>query len=116
MQDVITILRKRLDDFGVAEPVIRTRGDDMLEIQLPGLNSKDNAGDIEKLKAPAVLDFREYYLVAEPFMLRRLLRTRAFKLCLLVIHIYRKRSPILIPERHLFLGYLWKSVLTQPVI
>ena len=59
MQDVITILRKRLDDFGVAEPVIRTRGDDMLEIQLPGLNSKDNAGDIEKLKAPAVLDFRE---------------------------------------------------------
>lgn len=59
MQDVITILRKRLDDFGVAEPVIRTRGDDMLEIQLPGLNSKDNAGDIEKLKAPAVLDFRQ---------------------------------------------------------
>ncbi len=58
LADVIRIMRKRLDGLGVAEPVIRARGYDMLEIQLPGITSKDNPEAINTLKKPAKLDFR----------------------------------------------------------
>ena len=58
LEDVIKIMRKRLDAFGVAEPVIRPRGTDMLEIQLPG-NPKDKPEAINDLKKPAKLSFRK---------------------------------------------------------
>ena len=61
LADVIKIMRKRLDGLGVAEPVIRARGNDMIEIQLPGLNSKDNPEAINDLKKPAKLDFRKVH-------------------------------------------------------
>ena len=51
LADVIKIMRKRLDGLGVAEPVIRARGNDMIEIQLPGINSKDNP---EAINDPSV--------------------------------------------------------------
>jgi SecD/SecF fusion protein len=65
LADVIRIMRKRLDLFGVAEPVIRTRGADMIEIQLPGINSKENPEAIQDLKKPAKLDFRKVLRTAE---------------------------------------------------
>ena len=61
LADVIKIMRKRLDGLGVAEPVIRARGNDMIEIQLPGLNSRDNPEAINDLKKPAKLDFRKVH-------------------------------------------------------
>ena len=61
LADVIKIMRKRLDGLGVAEPVIRARGNDMIEIQLPGINSKDNPEAINDLKKPAKLDFRKVH-------------------------------------------------------
>jgi SecD/SecF fusion protein len=64
LADVIKIMRKRLDGLGVAEPVIRARGNDMIEIQLPGINSKDNPEAINDLKKPAKLDFRKVHRVA----------------------------------------------------
>lgn len=64
LADVIRIMRKRLDAFGVAEPVIRTRGNDMIEIQLPGVDSKSNPEAIHDLKKPAKLDFRKVHRTA----------------------------------------------------
>ena len=64
LADVIRIMRKRLDLFGVAEPVIRTRGADMIEIQLPGINSEENPEAIQNLKKPAKLDFRKVHRTA----------------------------------------------------
>ena len=64
LADVIRIMRKRLDAFGVAEPVIRTRGRDMIEIQLPGVDSKSNPEAIQNLKKPAKLDFRKVHRTA----------------------------------------------------
>jgi len=64
LADVIRIMRKRVDAFGVSEPVIRTRGYDMIEIQLPGLNSKENPEAIQNLKKPAKLDFRKVHRTA----------------------------------------------------
>jgi SecD/SecF fusion protein len=42
----------------VAEPVIRPIGDNRIEIQLPGVSTKDNPDVVDKVKAPARLDFR----------------------------------------------------------
>ncbi len=66
LADVIKIMRKRLDGLGVAEPVIRARGNDMIEIQLPGINSRDNPEAINDLKKPAKLDFRKVYRRTDP--------------------------------------------------
>ena len=72
MQDVITILRKRLDDFGVAEPVIRTRGDDMLKSNFPASILRIMPEILKNLRHQLYSIFAKCYLVAEPFMLRRL--------------------------------------------
>src|SRR5690606_27996618 len=42
LQKAIEIISTRIDGFGVAEPVIRPIGDNRIEIQLPGISTKDN--------------------------------------------------------------------------
>ena len=54
----IEIISKRVNAFGVAEPLIRPVGTNRIEIQLPGLNTKDNPEVVENVKKPARLDFR----------------------------------------------------------
>lgn len=54
----ISIMSDRLDGMGVAEPVIRAKGDDAIEIQLAGLSTKDNPEVIDAIKKPARLEFR----------------------------------------------------------
>ena len=54
----IDIISSRINSFGVAEPLIRPIGDNRIEIQLPGLNPKENPDVVENVKAPARLDFR----------------------------------------------------------
>ena len=58
LQKAIEIISTRINGFGVAEPIIRPIGDNRIEIQLPGVSTKDNPDVVDKVKAPARLDFR----------------------------------------------------------
>jgi len=54
-QNIIT-LRKRVNELGVAEPVIQRQGDNRIVVQLPGVQDPAQAKDI--LGATATLEFR----------------------------------------------------------
>jgi SecD/SecF fusion protein len=54
-------MSRRINGLGVSEPVIRPRGDNSVEIQLPGVTTKDNPEAIDLLKKPAKLEFRMVY-------------------------------------------------------
>lgn len=66
LQDAISIMARRLDGLGVAEPLIRPRGSDAIEIQIAGLSTKDNPEVIESLKKPAKLEFRAVHPTESP--------------------------------------------------
>ncbi len=57
----LEILRNRIDQFGVAEPVIIRQGSDEIVVQLPGVKDPDRA--LNLLQGTAQLEFK---LVAEP--------------------------------------------------
>ena len=48
----------RLDGSGVAEPIIRPKGENAIEIQMPGLSTKENPEVLDAIKKPARLEFR----------------------------------------------------------
>lgn len=66
LQDAIKIMAERLDGMGVAEPVIRARGEDAIEIQLAGLSTRDNPEVIDAVKKPARLEFRAVHPELKP--------------------------------------------------
>ncbi len=66
LQKAIEIIGNRINGFGVAEPVIRPIGDNRIEIQLPGVSTKDNPDVVDQVKAPARLDFRIVHPTAFP--------------------------------------------------
>jgi SecD/SecF fusion protein len=66
LSKAIEIMSTRLDGFGVAEPVIRPRGDDAIEIQIPGLNTRDDPEIINSLRKPARLEFRRLHPSLRP--------------------------------------------------
>ena len=51
-----TVIRSRVDEFGVAEPLIQRAGNDRLIIQLPGIDDPARAKDI--VERSAFLEFR----------------------------------------------------------
>ncbi len=55
LQQNITTLRKRVNELGVAEPVIQRQGQDRIIVQLPGVQDPARAEDI--LGATATLEF-----------------------------------------------------------
>ncbi|MDM7916989.1 MAG: protein translocase subunit SecD [Candidatus Eisenbacteria bacterium] len=55
------VLRNRIDQFGVAEPIIQKQGEDRILVQLPGLLDKDRA--VQLIGQTAVLEFK---LVKQP--------------------------------------------------
>lgn len=55
----ITTLRNRVNELGVAEPVIQRQGEDRIVVQLPGV--QDTARAKEILGATATLEFRMVY-------------------------------------------------------
>jgi SecD/SecF fusion protein len=62
LSQAVEVLRKRVDQFGVAEPVIQPEGSDRIAIQLPGLS----AGQMEEVeKNISKVAFLEFYLVHE---------------------------------------------------
>jgi len=56
VQQNVTTLRNRVNELGVAEPVIQQQGDSRIVVQLPGVQDTDRAKDI--LGATATLEFR----------------------------------------------------------
>jgi len=56
LQQNVTTLRNRVNELGVAEPIIQQQGDDRIVIQLPGIQDSARAKRI--LSATATLEFR----------------------------------------------------------
>ena len=54
----VEIIGDRVNGLGVTEPVIRSVGDNRIEVQLPGVSTKDNPEVVNSLKKPAQLAFR----------------------------------------------------------
>jgi SecD/SecF fusion protein len=62
----IEIIGNRVNGLGVAEPVIRPVGVNRIEVQLPGVSTKDNPEVMNSLRKPARLDFKLVHPVAQP--------------------------------------------------
>ncbi len=58
VNQAIEVLRKRVDKFGVAEPMLVAEGEDRIVIQMPGLNQAERDAVRETLTRPAFLEFR----------------------------------------------------------
>ena len=57
LSQAIEVLRRRVDKFGVAEPVIQPQGSDIL-IQLPGLSEAEKQSAKNQIEKAAFLEFR----------------------------------------------------------
>ena len=53
---VVEVIRRRIDEFGVSEPIITIQGDDRVLVQLPGIQNSARARDI--IQRTAKLEFR----------------------------------------------------------
>jgi SecD/SecF fusion protein len=54
----VEVLRKRVDKFGVAEPLIQPQGADHILVQLPGLSAADQESAKVAIQKAAFLEFR----------------------------------------------------------
>jgi preprotein translocase subunit SecD len=60
MEGAINSIRKRIDTYGVVEPIIQQQGDDRILIQLPGITDVQQAKAL--IEQTAFLEFRELEL------------------------------------------------------
>ena len=58
VQQAIEIIRKRIDRFGVAEPIIQGEGEDRILVQLPGLEEARRQEARQTIGQTAYLEFR----------------------------------------------------------
>ena len=58
LSQAVEVLRKRVDSFGVAEPVIQPAGGNRILIQLPGLSQSVKESAKEQIQKKAYLEFR----------------------------------------------------------
>lgn len=58
LSQAVEVLRKRVDRFGVAEPIIQPAGENRILIQLPGLSEADRARAMTNIQKVAFLEFR----------------------------------------------------------
>ena len=58
LSEAAEVLRKRVDRFGVAEPIIQPAGNDRILIQLPGLSDADKDNARAQIQKAAYLEFR----------------------------------------------------------
>src|ERR687895_234221 len=52
----LTVVRTRIDEFGVSEPVVQKAGDDRIIVELPGIDDRERA--IQVVQGQAFLEFR----------------------------------------------------------
>jgi SecD/SecF fusion protein len=62
----IEIIGDRINGLGVAEPIVRPVGANRIEVQLAGINTRDNPEILVEVQKPARLDFRLVYPFASP--------------------------------------------------
>ncbi len=58
LSEAVEVLRRRVDKFGVSEPVIQPEGTDRILIQLPGLSEADKESARANIQKVAYLEFR----------------------------------------------------------
>jgi SecD/SecF fusion protein len=58
LSHAVEVLRKRVDKFGVAEPLIQPEGNDRILVQLPGLSAADQESAKVAIQKAAFLEFR----------------------------------------------------------
>ncbi len=58
LSQAVEVLRKRVDAFGVAEPIIQPAGGNRILIQLPGLSEADKESAKAQIQKAAYLEFR----------------------------------------------------------
>jgi SecD/SecF fusion protein len=66
LSKAIEIISNRVNGLGVAEPIIRPVGENRIEVQLPGVTTKDNPEVLANLRKPARLDFKLVHPFAQP--------------------------------------------------
>lgn len=57
-EQAVEVLRKRVDAFGVAEPILQPVGENRILVQLPGVDEATKESAREQLKKAAFLEFR----------------------------------------------------------
>jgi SecD/SecF fusion protein len=58
LSQAVEVLRRRVDRFGVAEPIIQPAGNNRIMIQLPGLSESDKESAQKQIQRAAFLEFR----------------------------------------------------------
>ncbi|HEY5915329.1 MAG TPA: protein translocase subunit SecD, partial [Verrucomicrobiae bacterium] len=58
LSQAVEVLRKRVDRFGVAEPLIQPQGNDRILVQLPGLSASDQENAKVAIQKAAFLEFK----------------------------------------------------------
>jgi SecD/SecF fusion protein len=58
LSHAVEVLRKRVDKFGVAEPLIQPEGNNRILVQLPGLSAADQESAKAAIQRAAFLEFR----------------------------------------------------------
>ena len=58
LKQAVEVLRKRVDRFGVAEPIIQPQGENRILIQLPGLSEQEKEEAKRQIQRTAFLEFR----------------------------------------------------------
>ena len=66
LEDARGVILDRVDGLGVAEPVVRVKGSNLIEVQMPGINTEDNPNIAETIGAPALLEFKLLHRTARP--------------------------------------------------
>lgn len=66
VNQALQVMEQRINQFGVAEPVLRPVGALSLEVQLPGEDAANNPDVIDALKKPAKLEFRQVHRTERP--------------------------------------------------
>jgi len=66
LSKAISIIEKRINGLGVAEPLIRARGNSQIEVQLPGISTQENPHALASLQKPAKLTFHKVHRTLYP--------------------------------------------------
>lgn len=66
MEDARQVILGRVDGLGVAEPVVRVKGENLIEVQMPGINTENNPNIAETIGAPALLEFKLVHRTLTP--------------------------------------------------
>lgn len=70
LAQAVEVLRRRVDKFGVAEPIIQPAGSDRILVQLPGLSEADKESAMRQIQRAAFLEFRLVHEQSDELVLR----------------------------------------------